>query len=173
MSPRTALPGWLPADLMDFYAHHEGVGLDASADHPIRIGRLVEAAPVVMHDLHLYDDFPLNGGWDRFTGIRIGLGCFFEELIYVTQAPVCQPGSIMAFGSDGIEGPGGIGCDDDPEMSLVLAASFGEWIARLRIDNWDEIGLVPGELDRLPAERAAQLRTRLAELNPRSWWAKG
>jgi hypothetical protein len=127
--------------------------------------------PVVMHDLHLFDDFPLVGDWDRFTGIRIGIGCFFDELIYVTQAPVCPPGSIMAFGVD-VDGPGGVGSNDDPAGSLVLAATFREWIDRLSADSWDEIGLVPGEIDRLPPDRATELRRRFAELNPRSGWAR-
>jgi hypothetical protein len=170
-SRRLDVPQWLPPDLRAFYEAHEGVGREASADYPVRISKLAEVALVAMHDLHLFNDFPLLGGWDRFAGIRIGIGCFFEELIYVTQAPVCPPGSIMAFGVD-VDGPGGVGSDDDAAGSLVLAATFGEWINRLRVDGWVEIGLVPGEIDGLSTGRATELRRRFAELNPRSGWGR-
>jgi hypothetical protein len=170
-SKRSIAIDWLPQDLCDFYASHEGVGLESSSDRPVRICRLDEVTTVMMHDLHLFDDFPLEGGWADFSAIRIGTGCFFDELVYITQAPVCPPGSIMAFGVD-VAGPGGEGGDDDPWGSLVLARDFGEWISRLRADGWDELGLVPGELQRLSADRAQCLRRRFAELNPRAGWLR-
>jgi hypothetical protein len=162
---------WLPADLRDFYAAFEGVGRESEADRPLRLCRLDELSPVAMHDLHLFDGFPLDGGWDTFRGVRIGNGIFFDEIVYVTHAPVCPPGSIMAFGVD-VDGPGGVGSDDDPPGSLVLAWGLGEWLERLREDGWEEFALVPGEVERLPVGRATRLRQRLAELNPRSAWAQ-
>ena len=166
------MPDWLPADLREFFAEHEGVGREASPDHPVRLCCLAEVVPVAVHDLHLFAGFPPAGGWDRFAGIRVGVGCFFDGLVYVTAGPVCPPGSIVAFGVD-TDGPAGTGGDADPVGSLVLAHSFGEWIGRLRTDAWDEVGLVPGEVDRLPPPRARQLRSHFARLNPRSGWARG
>ncbi len=61
---------------------------------------------------------------------------FFEEIIYVLNAPICMAGSIMVVGGQTI-GPGGFG----PfilERTLIVASTFSHWIARLKKSQWIE-----------------------------------
>jgi hypothetical protein len=170
-APRAVAIPWLPPVLREFYERHEGIGRDGPPDLSVRLCRLDDVSEVGLRDLHLFENFPLNAAWAGFSAIRIGVGMFFDEIVYVVRSPVCPPASIMAFGAD-VFGPGGEGDDEnDPCGSVVLARSFGEWMDRLKTDGWKELGLVPGVLARLPIERATKLRKRFAELNPRCDWS--
>jgi hypothetical protein len=126
----------LPADLAEFYAWNEGVGLESDCAHyPVRLCKLDEVVCGGWKDLDLGDDIP--EGWEEFAGCRIGIGMFsMEEIVRVLNAPSCPSGSILAIGRD-VAGPGG----DGPyalESSLVLATSFPDWLAHLERWGWVE-----------------------------------
>jgi hypothetical protein len=106
--------------------------------------------------------------WATFQGISIGAGAYGDAVCYVLSAPVAPAGSIMAFGSD-VAGPGGAG-PAQLQWSLVLAANFDSWIARLREDGWQEYGLQPGAIPELPEKRAKALKRLFRSLNPAISW---
>lgn len=158
----------LPVDLAEFYREYEGIGLKVHPDNPVRLCTLEEVKQIRWSDLHIFGtDEPL-AGWEQFSGYRVGISSFFDEIIYVLKAPSCPPGSMIVLGLD-IMGPGG----DGPhvfECSLVLASSFENWIKRLEEKHWLELGLAPGEVEKLqPAERAAAI-AYYKSLNPLLEW---
>ena len=100
---RRAVPADWPADLAEFYALHEGVGLESTPECSVRLCRLDEVQGVTVTDMqHFCGDDP---AWANFTGYQIGISPFFDRVVYVLSAPVCQHGAILVFGYD-IAGPG-------------------------------------------------------------------
>lgn len=161
----------LPTDLANFYCGYEGVGLASEGDHSVRLCRLDEVVRIGWSDVHILGAEPLDG-WESFDGYRIGIGMFFDEIVYVINAPVCTPGSILALGVD-VAGPGGIG-EYTIEPSLVLAETFSEWIDRLERCKFVEYGLCPGGLSELVQDKELQLRLNFKRLNPLiSWGVEG
>jgi hypothetical protein len=142
----------LPLDLTDFYSEHEGVGLGSSTDRPVRLCRLEEVSLVRWEDL-LTAPADAPEGWEGFAAVRVGVGMFGDEILYVLNAPSCPQGSVLAVGRD-LAGPGG----DGPfrlESSLVLAESFTGWLAHLERWDWVEYAVAgwaappdPSEIDR-------------------------
>jgi hypothetical protein len=80
-------------------------------------------------------------GWEGFAAFRIGVGRFFEEIVYILDAPSCPPGSILAMGGNlfavGGDGPYVL------DASLVLAATFPGWLAHLECWGWAEPAIAP------------------------------
>jgi len=159
----------VPSMLQRFYAANDGVGLESPPDRPIRLCHLEEAVPVQWSDLHIVGKYPPESGWEEFSGYRIGVSNFLDEIILLLKSRVCPPGSIITLGPD-VAGPGG----DGPytlEYSLVLASDFDSWLDRLEQDNWKEYGLGPGEIADLPRPRALSLKQHFHRLNPGISWA--
>jgi hypothetical protein len=117
----------------------------------------------------MFRGYEPEDSWAWFSAVRIGTGCFGDEIVYVLGAPLGGVGSIAAFGCN-ISGPGGSGEDANISGSLVLADDFQDWLIRLAKDGWHEYGLVPAEIDELPKQRATDLRRHFRELNPRIEW---
>src|SRR5262245_22307286 len=88
----------LPSDLAEFYARHEGIGLESSPDRTVRLCRLDEVARIGWKDLQLVTANEVPEGWEGFAAFGIGMGRFFEEIVYVLNAPSCSPGSILEIG---------------------------------------------------------------------------
>jgi hypothetical protein len=158
----------LPDDLSRFYAEHEGVGLESSPDRPVRLCRLEEVEKVGWSDLHVIGEYECHPGWEDFAAYRIGVSSFFDEIVYVINAPCCSAGSILTLGVD-LSGPGGSG-PDVLEPSVVLASSFDEWLRHLEECRWVEYGLVPGGLAELPQAEQDRLRQYYLVLNPEISW---
>jgi len=108
--------------------------LEGSSDRPVRLCKLDEVTRGGWKDLRLVGDVP--EGWERFAAFRVGRGMFFDEIVYVLDAPSCPRGSILAIGRD-LAGPGGVG-PFRLEGSLVLAESFAGWLAHLERWGWVE-----------------------------------
>lgn len=158
----------LPEDLAEFYRHNEGVGLESDPERLIRLCQLAEVEQIGWSDLHVIGEDSLEG-WEHFSGYRIGISSFFDEIVYVLNAPTCPPGSILLLGVD-ICGPGG----DGPlafECSLVLATNFQEWLNRLERSKWIDLGLIPGEFEHLPASEQGEVSRYFKSLNPQITWA--
>jgi hypothetical protein len=132
----------LPPDLIEFYSAHEGVGLESSPDRPVRLCRLNEVALIRWNGLLILPgDVPK--GREGFAAVRVGVGMFSDEIVYVLHAPSCPPGSVLAIGRD-LAGPGG----DGPfslESTLVLAASFPGWLVHLERWGWVEYAVAGWE----------------------------
>jgi hypothetical protein len=131
----------LPPDLAEFYTQYEGVGRKCDCDRSVRLHTLDEVVRVAWKDLGFVGDTP--EGWEEFAALWIGKSMFGDEIVYVLAAPSCPPGSILTIGTN-IGGPGG----DGPyalESSLVLAASFAEWLAHLERWGWAESALGTNE----------------------------
>lgn len=160
VASRTVSRPELPPDLAEFYAWHEGVGLEGGPDRTVRLCRLDEVARIGWKDLLLVCDVP--EGWERLAAFRIGMGMFFEEIVYVLDAPSCPPGSILALGGVA-PGPGGRG-PYALESSLVLAASFRDWLTHLERCEWVEYA-VAGIGD-LPERQQQELCRYYLALNP-------
>src|SRR4051794_2947508 len=92
-APRETNRPELPPDLAEFYAWHEGVGLEgswhegvgpvSSPGRTVRLGRLDEVALIGWKDLHLASADKVPEGWEEFAAFRIGMGRFFEEILYI------------------------------------------------------------------------------------------
>ena len=140
-SPRVVDRPDLPPELAEFYARHEGVGLNSSSRRVVRLCKLTEVALVGWLDLWFGPIWGTPEGWVRFSAFRIGTGMFGEEILSVNDSPVCPNGSVLMIGSNVI-GPGG----DGPyvlESSLVLAARFPDWLVHLERWGWAEPGIAP------------------------------
>jgi hypothetical protein len=157
----------LPTELAKFYVENEGVGLHSSPDRPIRLCQLSEVERIGWRDIHIFgtDDHP---GWEQFAAYRIGMSTFFDEIAFVLCAPSCPTGSILTIGPD-VAGPGGVG-PARLNFSLVLASSFADWLSRLEDCGWEEYGLVPGALSKLPESDQVQHRRYFQSLNPGIEW---
>lgn len=159
--PRAVNCPGLPPDLAEFYSQHEGVGLDTSCDRSVRLCRLEEVTLVGCKDLFKpSDDFP--EGWEGFSALFIGVGMFGDQILYILNAPSCPPGSVLAIGRD-LAGPGG----DGPfrlESTLVLAASFPEWLTHLERWGWVEGAL--GVVEELSESQEQEINRYYDTLNP-------
>ena len=165
-TPR-AVPQGLPPDLAAFYQRYEGCGMDDEAEgepRDLRLAKLDELKVLRPKDLGAES----VAEWGTFKAIRIGAGAYGDSVCYVLRAPVAPAGAIMAFGMD-VAGPGGAG-PAALQGSLVLAANFNSWLARLREDGWQEYGLQPGTIPELPEERARSLKRLFRSLNPAIAW---
>jgi hypothetical protein len=159
-------PPDLPADLAEFYARHEGVGLESSPDRVVRFCRLAEVTRIGWRDLRDWGADNCPAGWEGFVAYRIGISSFFDEIVYVLNAPCCQPGAILTLGID-VGGPGGSG-PAALEGSLVLAADFSEWLQHMERMGWEEYGLAG--LDQLSPQQQTELRRYYKQLNPHITW---
>jgi hypothetical protein len=120
---------------------------------------LEEVAFIRWKDLLTFpDDVP--EGWEGFAAVRVGLGMFGDEILYILNAPSCQAGSVLAIGRD-LAGPGGHG-PFRLESSLVLAQSFTEWLVHLERWGWVEYAVAGWEAPSDPQEIARYYRA----LNP-------
>jgi hypothetical protein len=157
----------LPADLVAFYTANEGVGLERSPDRLVSFCCLDEVRRIGWQDLHNFGADE-SAGWENFAAYRLGVSSFFDEIVYVLDAPSCPAGSILTLGGD-VSGPGGSG----PavfEASLVLASSFAEWLGHLEECGWTEYGLVPGALRELSEAEERKHRDYYKALNPGINW---
>jgi hypothetical protein len=164
-STRAVNPNALPPDLTEFYARHEGVGLESDwQEYPIAICALSEVARVQWKDLGLVADVP--EGWEEFVGFRIGSDGYFGKIVYVLDAPSCPRGSIFVIGSGilttvGGEGPYAL------ETSLVLASSFAGWLTHLERWAWLEPA-IHGTENEISKEQQEDLSRYYLTLNPAS-----
>ena len=174
MNPRPFVPlaesrpvEGLPPDLAAFYAENEGVGLESSPDRLVRLCRLDEVLRIGWRDLHIFGNDPWPS-WERFAAYRIGISSFFDEIVYVLDAPACPAGSILTIGVD-ISGPGGSG-EAALKPSLILSSGLTEWLRHLERHGWMEYGLVPGSLVDLTEIEQRSLRHYYQSLNPGIDW---
>ena len=165
--PRRVAQAGFPTELAEFYSQNEGVGLESTPDRLIRLCKLSEVTPMAWSDLHIIGDDPFEG-WDRFSGLRLGISSFFDDIVYVINCPRCPAGAIMTLGMD-IMGPAGNG-PFPFECSLVLASSFSEWLQRLAAMQWLDYGLGPGELLQLPQPQQDEYYAYYKGLNPGIDW---
>jgi hypothetical protein len=151
----------LPSDLAMFYMWHEGVGLESDhVNYSVRLCALEEVDRVGWDGLEVVADVP--EGWEKFAAIRIGMGVYFETIVYVLAAPSCPPGSILAIGT--MCGPAG----DGPFMldsALVLASSFTDWLIHLERWGWAEPAIAT-DWDLTEQEQEQNYKYYLA-LNPK------
>jgi hypothetical protein len=161
-TPRTVDRPELSPDLAEFYARHEGVGLEADwKERPVRLCKFAEVTRVGWEGLNQVGDVP--EGWERFAALRVGMGMYFEEIVYVLDAPSCPPGSVLAVGTNLVGCEGG----DGPfklDGSLVLAPTFPAWLDHLKRWGWEE-PVIAGMGGRPKAEYQELCRYYLA-LNP-------
>lgn len=166
-APRQVDRADLPYDLIRFYTYHEGVGLGSNSDYPVRLCQLYEVRHVACQDvLALNDGSP--EGWEWFSGIRIGTDSWLNHIVYVLDAPCCQPGAIMLFGP-AVAGPGGNG-PHQLKSSLVLAVSLMDWLANMQRFGWKEYGSIPGAITDLVADQKEWLLRHYRALNPKIRW---
>ncbi len=151
----------LPSDLREFYLHHEGVGLES--DLAVRLARLDEVRRVSWTDVANGVIGPVPVGWEQFVALLIGRDGYFDDVVYILNAPSCPPGSIMLIGNMA-SGPGGDGTGD-VEPTLVLARTYPEWLTHLQRWAWEEPS-IEGIGDLPERERQELCRYYLA-LNPR------
>jgi hypothetical protein len=121
---------------------------------------LDEVKRVGWKDLRVVGDVP--EGWERFAAFRIGMGRYFEELLYVLEAPSCSRGSILTIGGM-VPGPGGEG-PASLETSLVLARSFRDWLTRLEQCGWVEYAVAG--IRSVPEREQQELCRYYLALNP-------
>jgi hypothetical protein len=158
----------LPNDLVEFYEQNEGVGLESSADHLVRLCRLDEVAHVEWRDLHIFGELYKIPGWESFSGFRVGFSSFGDEIVYVLECPCCAKGAILTIGID-VPGPKQR-LPERFESALVLASTFTGWLRHLARMGWVEYGLVNGYLADLPATEQRELRLYYQALNPGITW---
>jgi len=158
-------PG-LPPDLRAFYAAHEGVGLSGPSDRPVRLVKFAELRLVGWSDLFGSGE-PIHPGWGSFSAFKIGRSDYGDEILRVVTAPGIPRGSVLATGVSVMFGPPGED-RDGPEGALIVAGSFGKWIARLERHGPIAHGLY---LDLENAEVEDELKAELAALNPYSRYA--
>lgn len=136
------------------------MGLESTPECSVRLCRLEEVQRVTVVDLrHFCGD---DSAWANFAGYQIGISPFFDRVVYVLSAPVCQRGAILVFGYD-IAGPGGLG-SAALEGELLLAETWADWLAHLKQCGWNEPGFCPGSIEE-PTVRAYYRR-----LNPAITW---
>jgi len=165
--PREVSRHDLPEDLNRFYAKHDGIGLDAPADHDLRLAKYDEIIAVGWEDLGVGEGLP-DPRWKDFRAIRIGRDFGFNTVYYVQWAPGVTAGSILAFG-DIDDGPAGQ--DRGGTVgACVLAACFDDWIGRMERYGRDGSGIgVPIDS---PEWIRDKILAELAALNPYGRYAK-
>jgi hypothetical protein len=164
-SPREVNRPQLPQELVQFYSANEAVEFECD-EGSIDLVPLREVKRIGWSDLHVVANCP--EGWEHFDAFRIGGGCHFEDIVYVINAPSCQPGAILALGGEIDWGTGGTG-PFALGWSLVLGASLFEWLDHLEEEHWWEyvIGFgIPG----LTIEHQRRLRAYYLALNPSIEW---
>ena len=160
----------LPSDLAAFYSDYEGVSCGSDPrDRNVRLCTLDEAILIGWKDVHILgqDEVP---GWRGFAAIRIGISSYFDEILYVLDAPICARGAILAIGIE-VGGPGGDG-PHQLDMSLVLASSFDMWIQHMKGLDWVEygLGMVPGFENKLSESQERAMLRYYKQLNPSIEW---
>lgn len=156
----------LPPDLIRFYSESKALELNAEDHYSICLSPLKAVKRVDWEGLGLVGDRP--EGWDAFAGFLIGSGCHFERIVSVIDAPCCESGAILALGGELDWGRGGTG----PFAffrSVVLAASFPEWLSHLEEEGWWEYAVGYGIPD-LPVDHQRRLRAYYRALNPNIDW---
>jgi hypothetical protein len=56
--------------------------------------------------------------------------------------------------------------------AVISSDDFVSWIQRLKMDNWLDYGIFPGEISSLPPARQAVLKAHFNRLNPKAEWAQ-
>ncbi len=164
-TPREVKRQDFPQALIQFYAGNEAVEFEGLEYGSMYLHPLHEVERIGWAGVDPFNDCP--EGWEKFDAFLIGGGCCFEKILYVTHAPCCQPGAILALRGN-ISGPGGVGAFA-LESSLVLAANFSEWLRRLEEEGWWEYAIGGGILS-LPVDHQRKLRTYYLALNPDIEW---
>ena len=139
----------LPAELIEFYSRHEGVGFGSSPNRVVRIALLEELKLVGWKDVSVSQ---VPEGWEHFAAWWVAYGTFGEKIVYVLEAPCCPSASIL--GIEGIlacGGPAGVG-PHALGSSLVLAKTFRDWLVHLAVGVEEPIIAGPGGLP-LPQHR--------------------
>jgi len=167
--PRVVERRDLPEDLQRFYSRHDGKGLSSSPDPTVRIAKADEVALIAWKDLHVVGEEAPPPGWEAFSGYRIGISTFFDEIVYVQWAPCCERGSILMIGPD-VAGPQMKG-PTQPEFCLILASTFDDWIERLFKYDWIEYGVVPGERRSLDGAKRKAVTDHFRGLNLGLSWS--
>ena len=164
---RAAARSDLPEDLNQFYAAHEGMGLQPQPGCVLQLAKYDEVGVVGWEDLGVPEGLP-DPRWKDFRAIRIGHDNSWDTIYYVRWAPGASAGSILAFG-DIADGPAGQ--DRGGTVgALVLAASFHDWINRMARHGPDASGLFfPIEL---PESAQDEIVAELAALNPYSRYGR-
>lgn len=156
----------LPSDLARFYADNEAIAFEGSDYGSIYLRPLREVKRVGWAGLGLLWDAP--AGWGTFDACLFGFGCHFERIVYVVDAPCCQPGAILAIGGQLDWGPGGTG-PRSANACLVLGANLSEWLRHLEEEDWWEYAIGFG-IPSLPVEHQRELRAYYLALNPNIEW---
>jgi len=161
-APREVNRPELPPDLAEFYTQHEGIGLESPSDRTVRLCKLDEVVRYGWKDLHAIfgDDIP--EGWEGFAAFLIGMGMYFEDIVYVLDAPSCPSGTILAIGGLA-SGPGGKG-PAAMGRSLVLAVSFREWL--IHMERWGWVEYSVAGIGDLPEQHKQELCRYYLALNP-------
>ncbi len=163
------VPATLPPEIAGFYASNEGyrpvipeyiVGLFPLKDVVVGTGRIVPWLA------SLYEDEPDNP-WLKAEVVLLGQDSFGDDIFYARSTPARPAGGIYVGGRD-VGGPEG--SNVQASSVLCLAASFAAWLDQLRANDWIEYGVVPGEIDKLPEAKQAELRRYYAGLNPKLRW---
>lgn len=149
----------LPPDLARFFADHEGRGLESDPIRVVRFCLLDEIKRGGWPDF--FGSEECAGGWEDFDAILIGANCFGHELYYVVNAPSCANGAILELDFEA-GGPGGSG-PYALEGTLVLAASFQEWLRHMEEMNWNEYGICG--TDELSEAKQREMRDYYDALN--------
>jgi hypothetical protein len=86
--------------------HRPLLNMGSQGYRPVRRCVLDEVALVNWKGLGFVPDGP--EGWEGFSAYRVGMGLYFEAVVYVLAAPSCPSGSIIPIG-DSVLGPGSSG----------------------------------------------------------------
>lgn len=162
----------LPADFREWYSRHEGCGLEADPDRSVRLCRLSEAQVIGWGDIRMNggNDLPRSDPSYDFRAVRVGVGSFFDDIVYILRDEFYPPCSVVAYGND-VAGPDTEGAKGLP-CALVLGKGFAEWLRHLEKCRWVEYGLTPGEIGKRPAAEQVELRRYYRQLNPGVSWAE-
>jgi len=145
---RFVSPG-LPSDLTAWYSRHEGVGLDGSAMHAVKLGKLAEVQPVHASDLASPSE-AAEPGYEGFRGLRIAVGLSGVPIVYVLAGKLYRFGTVFA---------------QENASRFVLDTSHVGWLARLARDEWFEWGLARDRWGELQKGKAQLLRRHFERLN--------
>jgi hypothetical protein len=92
-TPREVNRPELPPDLVEFYASHEGIGLESDPDRTVRLCRLDEVVRVRWKDfpwgkdeyLEACEDFTaFRKAWEDFAAVQIGMGSIVVGSIFAS-----------------------------------------------------------------------------------------
>jgi hypothetical protein len=166
--PRPVPPALrLPSDLTAWYTKHEGMGLGAIGQWPLRLAKLEELRWLKAADLGIFRDEAL-AEWAGFEAIRIATGVPAEAIVYILASHCFRFGTIVAFGAS-LMGPP-TSPTGQPPGSLSLDLNFGGWATRLDYHGWVEPGLSPASIDQMRKGESESLRRHFRRLNPGLPW---